>query len=152
MNHKKSKLTQRSPLRRQKGVYQLLIYLARSTHIKIGKKGTFRFPKGYYIYTGSAKSGLKARVERHLRKEKKCFWHIDYLLDRASVKKVFLFLDDRLDECFLSRKMLKRSEAEVIVPKFGASDCNCPTHLVFFGRLKDVPKNNGTYSLSFAKG
>jgi len=152
MNHKKSKLTQRSPLRRQKGVYQLLIYLARSAHIRIGKKGTFRFPKGYYIYTGSAKRGLKARLERHLREEKKCFWHIDYLLDHASVKKVFLFLDDRLDECFLSRKMLKRSEAEVIVPKFGASDCNCPTHLVFFGRLKDVPKNSTTYSFSFVKG
>jgi len=152
MNHKKSKLTQRSPLRRQKGVYQLLIYLARSAYIKIGKKGTFRFPKGYYIYTGSAKSGLKARVERHLREEKKCFWHIDYLLDRASVKKVFLFPDERVDECSLSRKMLKRSETKVIVPRFGASDCNCPTHLVFFGRLKDILRDKRTYSLSFARG
>ena len=128
-----------------------MIYLARSCHIKIGKKGTFRFPKGYYVYTGSAKNGLKGRVERHLRKEKKRFWHIDYLLDHASVKKVFLFPDNRLDECFLSQKMLKRSEAKVVVPKFGASDCNCPTHLVFFGKLKDVPQNGRTYSLSFAK-
>ncbi len=152
MNHKKSKLTQPSSLRRQKGVYQLLIYLSKSTHIRIGKKGTFGFPKGYYIYTGSAKRGLKARVERHLREEKKHFWHIDYLLDHASVKKVFLFPEDRLDECFLSRKMLKRSEAKVIVPKFGASDCSCPTHLVFFRKLKDIPKVSRTYSFPFAKG
>ncbi len=138
-------------IQRQKGIYQLLIYLPKSVYIKIGKKGTFRFPKGYYIYTGSAKNGLKGRVERHLRKEKNHFWHIDYLLDHASVKKVFLFPDDGIDECSLSQKMLKRSKAKVIVPKFGASDCDCPSHLVFFGRLKDVPKNSRTYSFPFAK-
>jgi Uri superfamily endonuclease len=135
----------------QKGVYQLLVYLPQSAYIEIGKKGTFRFPKGYYVYTGSAKSGLKGRVERHLRKEKKRFWHIDYLLNHALVKQVFLFPDEMIDECSLSRKMLKKSEAKVIVPKFGASDCNCPTHLVFFGRLTDVPKDSRAYSL-FCKG
>ena len=128
-----------------------MIYLSQSAHIRIGKKGTFGFPKGYYIYIGSAKNGLKARVERHLGKKKKHFWHIDYLLDHASVKKVFLFLDDRIDECSLSQKVLKRSEAKAVVPKFGASDCNCPTHLVFFRRLKDIPKVSRTYSFSFAK-
>ena len=152
MNHNKPKLAQPGSVKRQNGIYQLLIYLSESAYITIGKKGIFRFPRGYYVYTGSAKSGLKARVKRHLRKKKKHFWHIDYLLDHASVKQVFLFPDGRLDECSLSRKVLKRSEAEVIVPKFGASDCNCPTHLVFFGRLKDVPKNSTTYSFSFVKG
>ena len=29
--------------------------------------------------------GLDARVARHLRAEKKLHWHIDYLLERASV-------------------------------------------------------------------
>lgn len=152
MNHNKSKLTQRNFLKRQRGAYQLSIYLSRSTYIRIGKKGIFRFPKGYYIYTGSAKNGLKARVERHLREEKKHFWHIDYLLDHASVKKVFFFPDDKIDECSLSRRTQKRSKGKVVVPKFGASDCSCPTHLVFFRRLKDIPKVSRTYSFSFAKG
>ena len=115
-----------------------MIYLAESTHVEVGKKGTFRFPQGYYIYTGSAKNGLKARMERHLRKEKRRFWHIDYLLDHASVKKVFLFPYKKIDECSLSRKLLKKSEAKVIVPKFGASDCHCPSHLIFFKKLKYV--------------
>lgn len=152
MNHNKLRPSQGSFLKRQKGAYQLLIYLSDSTHIRIGKKGTFRFPKGYYIYTGSAKNGLNGRVERHLRENKKNFWHIDYFLNHASVKKVFLFPDERTDECSLSRKMLTKSEAKVIVPKFGASDCNCPTHLVFFTRLKHVPRVNSIYSFSFAKG
>jgi sugar fermentation stimulation protein A len=113
--------------------------LPESVHIQIGKKGRFRFPKGHYIYTGSAKNGLRRRVERHLQKEKKRFWHIDYLLDHASVEQIFLFPDSRVNECSLSKKVLKKPEAEVIVPKFGASDCSCATHLVFFKRLKDIP-------------
>lgn len=119
-----------------KGIYQLLIYLSKDTSIVIGKKGEFKFPKGYYIYTGSAKNGLKARVERHLRKEKKHFWHIDYLLDYAGVLRVSLFPDNRLDECSIARRTLKRDKAKMIVPKFGASDCNCLTHLVYMGRVK----------------
>jgi Uri superfamily endonuclease len=79
-----------------KGIYQLLIYLPKSAWIVIGKKGRFKFPKGYYVYTGSALNGLGKRIERHLRREKKHFWHIDYLLDFASIKKVFLFTNGKL--------------------------------------------------------
>ena len=122
----------------QKGTYQLLIRLPESVHIQIGKRGRYRFPKGYYIYTGSAKNGLGGRIKRHLRNEKKHFWHIDYLLDHASVKAVFSFANEGKDECSLSLETLAGPGAEVIVPKFGASDCGCSTHLVFFRRLKDV--------------
>ncbi|NIM97139.1 MAG: DUF123 domain-containing protein [candidate division Zixibacteria bacterium] len=125
--------------RAQKGIYQLLVYLPKPAYVQIGKKGRFRFPKGYYVYTGSAINGLEARVKRHLRKEKNYFWHIDYLLNRASVKKVFLFPDRRVDECSLSKRTLQKPEAKVIVAGFGSSDCNCSAHLVFFKRSKDVP-------------
>ncbi len=123
----------------QKGIYQLLIYVSKPAWIRIGKKGTFRFPRGYYVYTGSARNGLAARVERHLRKKKKHFWHVDYLLDHATVKAVHVFTNDQSDECSAGRRMLNSPAAKVIVPGFGASDCNCPTHLAFFERLKDVP-------------
>ncbi|UCB51731.1 MAG: GIY-YIG nuclease family protein [Candidatus Zixiibacteriota bacterium] len=123
----------------QKGLYQLLIHLPESAHIQIGKRGRFRFPKGYYVYTGSAKKGLEGRVKRHLRKEKRRFWHIDYLLDHASVTAVFPLTNERKDECSLSSETLAMPGAEVIVPGFGSSDCKCPSHLVFFRRQKDVP-------------
>jgi Uri superfamily endonuclease len=125
----------------QRGLYQLLIYLPQTTSIKVGRKGTFTFPKGYYVYTGSAGCGLKSRVQRHLRKQKKHFWHIDYLLDESSVKKTYLFPNSRLDECFLARRVLDEPAAEVVVPRFGSGDCNCPTHLALFKRLKDAPLN-----------
>jgi Uri superfamily endonuclease len=127
--------------RMQKGIYQLLIHLSKTTWIRIGKKGTFKFPRGYYVYTGSARNGLAARVERHLRKEKKHFWHVDYLLEHASIKRVFLFPNAQAEECRMALWTLDVPEAEIVVPRFGASDCNCPTHLAFFERLKDVPLN-----------
>jgi Uri superfamily endonuclease len=126
----------------QVGIYQLLIHLPESVSIQVGKKGRFRFPAGYYVYTGSAKNGLQGRVRRHLRKEKKFFWHIDYLLEHASVETVLLLAGQRKDECYLSLETLAMPGAEVIVPKFGASDCQCPSHLAFFGRLKEVPSRN----------
>jgi Uri superfamily endonuclease len=118
-----------------KGIYQLLIYLPKNVSIIIGKKGKFRFPKGYYIYTGSARNGLEKRIERHLKKNKKHFWHIDYLLDFASIKEVFLFTNGKLEECVLNLKMLEKPEAQIIMPKFGASDCGCPAHLIFFEKM-----------------
>jgi Uri superfamily endonuclease len=118
-----------------KGIYQLLIHLPRSAWIVVGKKGAFRFPKGYYIYTGSARNGLERRIERHLRKDKRHFWHIDYLLDFAATKKVLLFTNDKLGECVLNLKTLRRPGAKIIMPKFGSSDCRCPTHLVFFEEM-----------------
>ena len=126
----------------QKGIYQLLIRLPESAHIRIGKRGRFRFPKGYYVYTGSAENGLQGRVKRHLRKEKKRFWHIDHLLEHASVKAVLPFAGQREDECSLSLETLAMPGAQVIVPKFGSSDCRCPSHLVLFRRLKDIPRIN----------
>jgi Uri superfamily endonuclease len=132
----------------QKGTYQLLIRLPESVHIQIGKRGRFKFPKGYYIYTGSARNGLEGRVRRHLRKEKTRFWHIDYLLDHASVTAVFPFTNERKYECSLSLDTLARPGAQVIVPKFGSSDCKCPFHLAFFARPKDIPSRNSNAGLS----
>jgi Uri superfamily endonuclease len=133
----------------QAGIYQLLIHLPESASIQIGKKGRFKFPAGYYVYTGSAKGGLKGRVRRHLRKDKKDFWHIDYLLRHAVVRKVLLFVGRRRNECALARKVLSKREGSVIVPKFGSSDCGCVSHLVFFGRLKQIPSEDYKANLTF---
>ena len=68
---------------RDPGCYQLLMRLEKSVKIRVGKLGEFQFPAGWYVYTGSAKNGVKARVMRHLRSNKKKRWHIDYLLEEA---------------------------------------------------------------------
>jgi len=96
----------------------------------VGKKGTFEFPRGYYIYTGSAKNGLEKRLKRHIRKDKKLFWHIDYLLEYGEIKDFRVY--SKGGECELNRKVLKRTKSKIILSGFGSSDCRCPAHLLYF--------------------
>ncbi len=113
------------------GIYTLIIKLSKKKEIKIGRLGTFVFPKGYYVYTGSAQNGLEKRINRHLSSEKKFHWHIDYLLRYAKVIKVIRYVG-RKDECKLNIVTGQSVGATQIVKKFGSSDCSCVTHLYFF--------------------
>ncbi|MEM0322310.1 MAG: GIY-YIG nuclease family protein, partial [Thermoprotei archaeon] len=88
-------------VRGDSGVYQLVIRLDRECAITIGRLGRFVFPAGYYVYTGSAKKGLEARVSRHLREDKKLKWHIDYFLKHARVVEVKKYCDGQ-GECELN--------------------------------------------------
>ena len=51
--------------------YQLYIKLDKTIKLQIGKLGKFTFPKGDYIYTGSAKKNINTRIKRHFSKNKK---------------------------------------------------------------------------------
>ena len=50
--------------------YQLFIKVKKDINLKIGKLGGFAFPVGLYVYTGSAKTNINKRIERHLSKKK----------------------------------------------------------------------------------
>lgn len=106
--------------------YQLRIAVARPLRIEVGRLGCFDFPAGTYVYTGSARRNLEARVARHLRREKTLRWHIDYLLTAPGVT-VIEVARSRRDECRWNRAQA----GEVLVPGFGASDCRsgCGSHL-----------------------
>ncbi|HLG29488.1 MAG TPA: GIY-YIG nuclease family protein [Candidatus Brocadiales bacterium] len=116
----------------RKGVYNLLIRLEKDCRLKVGMIGTFQFPKGYYVYTGSAQNNMEKRIARHLSHNKKMHWHIDYLLRVAKVLKVVEYAGLKADECRISRAIGKRPDAKIIVTGFGSSDCMCRTHLFFF--------------------
>ncbi|MGR3293727.1 MAG: GIY-YIG nuclease family protein [Candidatus Scalindua sp.] len=116
------------------GIYSLIIKLSKKNEIKIGRLGTFVFPKGYYVYTGSAQNGLDKRINRHLSSNKKLHWHIDYLLSHAKVIKVIRYVG-RKDECGLNSVTGQSAGAVQIVKNFGSSDCNCVTHLYYFENI-----------------
>ena len=111
--------------------YQLWIALRRPLDIEVGRLGVFRFPAGVYVYTGSAKRNLEARIARHCRKDKTLRWHIDYLLAEDGVELVCVGRSTRT-ECGLNRG----TGGSVIVPGFGASDCRkaCGSHLRYLGQ------------------
>ena len=68
------------------GVYQLRISVRKICSISIWKLGTFTFPTGQYVYTGRAKKNLRQRIDRYKKTDKKCSWHIDYLLTEENVQ------------------------------------------------------------------
>ncbi|MBN1350009.1 GIY-YIG nuclease family protein [candidate division KSB1 bacterium] len=112
--------------------YQLHITLKQPVTLQIGKLGLFEFPAGQYIYTGSAKTNIQARVQRHLRCGKKMHWHIDYLLAAPLAEITAAELFEEL-ECALNQ----RTPGQIIVRGFGSTDCRngCGSHLKFLGTI-----------------
>ncbi len=112
--------------------YQLMIKLDTTVSIQIGKLGLFEFPRGYYMYTGSARTNMSARIARHLKKEKTLRWHIDYLTIHPASEIIDVRRSD-VEECALNQLI----DGEIIAPGFGASDCKaqCESHLKYLGTL-----------------
>ena len=128
------------------GIYVLLLLVSREVTLTVGKLGKQRFPRGYYFYTGSAlgkgATSLKHRIARHLRKEKRKFWHIDYLLadENVSVEAVIAAETNENMECKTNQHLKTIMGAEVPVKGFGASDCrkNCGSHLLYFPEIENA--------------
>lgn len=116
-----------------KGAYALLINLEPKADICVGSLGTIHFPKGHYLYIGSAMNGIKGRVERHLRDEKKLHWHIDYFLKKAKIVRVYMLESPTKIECSIVKKMDGKFK---VVKQFGSSDSNCSGHLFYGDRQK----------------
>lgn len=112
-----------------KGCYVLVIKLKKDMFIKTGRLGKIFFRKGFYVYVGSAMNNLEQRINRHLRRNKKTHWHIDYLLRHGEIKHVFYRESSKKEECNIANKLMKVLS---MIPGFGCSDCSCKSHL-FFG-------------------
>lgn len=127
--------------------YQLVILVSENLRIRIGALGLFEFPAGYYVYTGSARKNMQARIQRHLRSEKKLRWHIDYLLAQPGVRIIDIFYSAQA-ECEANQTI----RGCVLVPRFGASDCQnrCGSHLKFLG--KEKPKSGGRNTILIRRG
>ncbi len=117
--------------------YQLHILIRKPITVRVGALGPRHFPAGHYIYTGSAKRNMAARIARHLRKNKTPRWHIDYLTRHADVSIVEVTRSSRA-ECEWHQSM----RGQVIVPGFGSSDCRagCGAHLYLI-----LPANRSTF-------
>lgn len=111
-----------------KGSYILLIQLPEEQTITVGSLRDIRFPRGYYVYVGSALGGFKARLNRHLKRDKKPRWHIDYLLQHASITGIILCQTEQRVECNIAQALKCQLDS---VPGFGSSDCKCHSHLFF---------------------
>ncbi|MEO2068654.1 MAG: GIY-YIG nuclease family protein [Desulfurobacteriaceae bacterium] len=120
-----------------KGTYCLVFSIDDvSLKVRSGKK--FFLKKGTYLYVGSAfgSGGLKKRIQRHLKKDKKKHWHFDFVSAQDSFKalEVWIVENKRL-ECLLADFISKTEEP---VFGFGSSDCKCLSHLFRVSDLEDL--------------
>ena len=120
-----------------KGTYILILYLEQDKEIVVGRQrssSSVLFRAGYYAYVGSAHGpgGLRSRINRHLIKDKKSVWHIDYLRKEASPVEVWVNVDEKKEERIWADALvlMKRSHT---VENFGnTDDRKARTHLCYF--------------------
>jgi Uri superfamily endonuclease len=111
-----------------KGSYILVLQL-----LEDRKVYKWDLKKGFYAYVGSAMNNMEKRIGRHLASKKKKHWHIDYLLEHAKVKYVFMISSDEKIEEEISRKL----SCEFSGPKgFGCSDLRVDTNLYYIDDFK----------------
>lgn len=115
------------------GTYLLLLRLEEDREIETGRLGNLFFPRGYYLYVGSARGpgGLRARLARHRGKAKHLRWHIDYLRCHANLIEIWAVESHERLECLWAQQLAQLSPARPI-REFGSSDCRCPSHLFHF--------------------
>jgi Uri superfamily endonuclease len=124
---------------RAAGNYGLVLRSDRARLLQIGRLGRFRFPAGWYVYLGSAKGpgGLQARVERHWRGTGRTHWHVDYLRQAARPISVWYAVKSDTRECAWAAA-LPDLGGRIVVPRFGASDCKCASHLYWFEEYPEL--------------
>ena len=115
-------------LPREPGPYALLIELTAPLEVSLrGRLATMLAP-GTYVYCGSAygSGGLRARVGRHMRRDRARRWHVDQITGAGEVTGIFVFPGG--NECALVAAL---AEFPSPVPGFGSSDCRtCASHLL----------------------
>lgn len=125
------------------GVYYLVVDLPQDLTINVGRLGPSTFYEGIYVYVGSGKGsgGVYRRISRHIVKNKKVFWHIDYLTTNSQVRVLaaIAIVDKKLDEPVLVRLLRGDRCFKPAVRGFGCSDVKDDfTHLFLFTCEQDV--------------
>ena len=122
---------------RLKGIYTIVMRLKNNVKCKVGSLGSVRFAGGVYVYTGSARGkgsvSIRGRIERHLGRRSRSFWHIDYLLATNGCNiQAFIYSETTRDlECEVNRRIQEMTHAAFAVRGFGSSDCACLSHLLY---------------------
>jgi Uri superfamily endonuclease len=121
------------------GIYALVLWLPRAASVACGGLGVRRLRRGWYVYVGSAKRNLWARLRRHLAGEKRLHWHIDHLRLHAGIRQIWVWPWRAGRECRTARWLFRQAGAVVAWGGFGSSDCRCLTHLAWLPSRPTAP-------------
>lgn len=120
------------------GTYALQLVLPEPINLLVGRLERVRLTPGCYVYAGSAlgPGGLRGRLLRHVRSDKRIHWHIDYLAAVAQLHEIWLMEGSHRQECQWASWFGKLPVASAPIARFGAADCGCAAHLA---RLNEPP-------------
>ncbi|WP_346911312.1 DUF123 domain-containing protein [uncultured Roseibium sp.] len=112
------------------GTYGLLLRLAEPVTLGLARLGNPVLAPGLYLYCGSANGpgGVRARLGRHLRRDKAVRWHIDYLSGVAA--EIAGLVVPEATECDLRQKasaVLKAGGAGSGIRVFGLQGLSGPS-------------------------
>lgn len=114
------------------GVYALVLTLDAPLDCR-HKGADIRLGPGVYVYAGSAygPGGLRARLRRHFRTDKRLHWHIDALTSGSAARAMTAFIIEGGRECAIVARLMESGAFQAPVPGFGSSDCaSCTAHLL----------------------
>lgn len=117
-------------IQKEHTLYAIKGFLKEVENIQIGKLGNFSFSRGYYVYVGSAKRNMHARINRHIRVDKKQQWHLDYLRPYLQIEEIQTYSGEK-GECQLFAELRERNNGSIPAEGFGSSDCKCVSHLFY---------------------
>lgn len=122
-----------------KGDYVLLLYLEKDKDIVVGRRGCISstpFRAGYYAYAGSAHGtgGLRSRINRHLIKNKKSVWHIDYLRKETTPVEVWFSAHEKRQEKIWADALIAMQRSHPVEYFGNTDDIKSRTHLCYFRR------------------
>lgn len=113
------------------GAYALSLRLAHPVRLDLPTIDATELPPGWFVYAGSANGpgGVRARLARHFRREKRRHWHIDRLSVAASDMAALAVAGGV--ECDLVARLLQAPMFTMAAAGFGSSDCGrCAGHLL----------------------
>jgi Uri superfamily endonuclease len=119
------------------GTYALVCPSACAAEIPVGRLGALVIRKGFYIYVGSAfgPGGIRARVARHVSQSLSPHWHVDYLWPALRIGEIWYSHDPMRREHAWVHILRRVTGCSVPLRRFGASDCRCEAHLLFFAQV-----------------
>ena len=112
------------------GDYMIVLQMEEDSTITVGSLGDIRFPKGYYVYVGSARKNLDQRIAHHKALRKRRHWHMDYLRNACRFTGAIPIRTKEDLEHKLAETL--SGIADWSIPGFGCTDCSCKSHLFGF--------------------
>ncbi len=123
------------------GTYVLILEALEDARIAVGRLGDLELMSGWYAYVGSAfgPGGVAARCRHHRQISQRPHWHIDYLRAACELREIWFSHDPQRREHTWAELLKGSRGARQPFAGFGATDCDCGSHLFRFSVCPSFP-------------